>query len=358
VDPSLSGEYRLTIDPSEKDALMYVPNAGLTLDEELNGGDKSNRFTRSDGTRLGTDANTMMRYNQFDRLDLFAKIFKPPETKYKDLEAIVTTKLSFNTLAFNYRADFVRVTEESVLTPITVSIAYKDLAFQDQDGIKTCLAHVYGRITSVTGKQIAIVEDPITKSFSQAEFPIALETSAVYQRTVPLPPGLYKIDLVIKDINSGNVGTIQQGLRVPRWPDERLAISSLILADVMEPISPRQVSSGMFILGSTKVRPNVKQEFRRDQKLNMWAQVYSLKVDEVTHKPSATVETIITHNGREVKKITEDATEVSSAAQQVTVMKSIPLNEFEAGDYAVQIKVTDNLTKNQQVQTGKFKVRP
>jgi len=357
VDPSLSGEYRLTIDPSEKDALMYVPGAGLTNDEEMNGGDKSGRFSRSDGTRLGTDENTSMRYRQFDRLDQYAKIFKPPEIKFKDLESIVTTKLSFNLLPFDMRMDYIRVTEESVLTPVTMAIKYKDIAFQEQEGVHSCLLHVFGIITSVTGKRAGYIEQTISNRFSAAEFSRALETSAVTQKVMPLAPGLYKIDLVIKDLNSGNVGTTSTSLRVPRWPDEKLGLSSLILADRMEPISPRQLSSDQFVLGSTKVRPNVKQEFSREQNLNLWLQVYNLKIDEGSHKPSATVETLITRNGSEVAKITEEATELSGAAQQMTIMKSLPLSGYAVGDYSVQVKITDNLTKDQQVQTGKFKVR-
>src|SRR5215475_9852248 len=155
VDKSLSGEYRLTIDPNEKDALLYVPGAGCTMAEEDNGCDKANRVAGIDGgdpNRLGTDSNTRMRYNQFDRLDLYSKIFRPPEVKYKDLEAIVTTKLSFNVLPFDMRMDFVRVTEETVLTPITIEIPYKELAFQEQEGLQKTQAHVFARITSVNGK--------------------------------------------------------------------------------------------------------------------------------------------------------------------------------------------------------------
>jgi hypothetical protein len=255
------------------------------------------------------------------------------------------------------RVDFVRVTEESVLTPITVAIKYKDVAFQEQEGVHSCLMNVFGIITSVTGKRAGVFEQQITNRFSAAEFPRALETSAVYQKVMPLAPGLYKIDLVIKDLNSGNVGTTATNLRVPRWPDEKLGLSSLILADRMEPISPRQLSSDQFILGSTKVRPNVKLEFNRDQSLNLWLQVYNLKVDEGSHKPSATVETLITRNGSEVAKFSEEATELSGAAQQMTLMKSVPLAGYAVGDYSVQVKVTDNLTKDQQVQTGKFKIR-
>src|SRR6266705_5345196 len=35
VDPTMTGEYRMTMDPSEKDALLYVPNAGLTFSEQM-----------------------------------------------------------------------------------------------------------------------------------------------------------------------------------------------------------------------------------------------------------------------------------------------------------------------------------
>jgi hypothetical protein len=140
-------------------------------------------------------------------------------------------------------------------------------------------------------------------------------------------------------------------------PDERLAASSLILADKVEPLPPRQIGSNMYTLGSEKVIPNVRQEFRRDQDLNLWLQVYGLKVDEATHKPSATVETLITRDGKEVKKLTETATDLSGAAQQMTLMKDLSLADFDPGDYAIQVKITDNLTKELIAQTGKFKVR-
>jgi GWxTD domain-containing protein len=355
VDPSGSGEFRLTIDPSEKDMMLHIPGAGLTLEEEMNGGDKSNRFSRTDGTHLGSGSG--LGYNQFDRLALYANIFKPPEVKFKDLEAIVTTKMSFNLLPFRYKYDFVRVTEQSVLTPVTITLDHKDLAFQDQQGIHTAEVNVYGRITGINGRLAQQFEDTIRQQIPTALFQKALESGSIYQKTVPLPPGLYKLDLVLKDINSGNVGTINTSLRVPRIGDDRIAISSVILADLVEEVPANQIGSGSFIFGATKVRPNVKEEFRRDNDLKVWFQVYNLKVDEATHKPSATVEMLITRNGQQVAKVTEESTEVSNAAQQMTVWKAIPLVDFEPGQYSIQVKVTDNLTKEVTSQTGKFAIR-
>ena len=359
VDPSMSGEYRMTIDPSEKDALLHVPGAGLTFDEQFFGRDKADRISGLTNSTNGSALGNTSRMNPFDRLQLYANIFKPPEIKFKDLEAIVTTKLSYNLLPFRFRTDFVRVTEDSVLTPITMLLQNKDLAFQEQQGIHRAMIHVYGKITGVNGRVApgGVFEDTISQDIPDALFKQLLEGAAIHQKIIPLRPGLYKLDLVLKDINSGNVGTVSQRLQVPRFPDDKLQLSSLILADLVENLPPSQIGSGSFILGSNKVRPNVNDDFRHDKNLNLWFQVYNLKLDEETKKPSATVETLITKNGREVKRDVEEASELSNAAAQMTLSKSLSLKDFEPGEYSVQIKVTDNLTKDVIASAEKFTVR-
>ena len=288
-----------------------------------------------------------------------ANIFKPPEIKFKDLEAIVTTKLSYNLLPFRFRTDFVRVTEDSVLTPITILMQNKDLAFQEQEGIHRAVVNVFGKITGITGRVApgGIFEDTISQDIPDALFKQQLDGGSIHQKVIPLRPGLYKLDLVLKDIHSGNVGTVSQRLQVPRFPEDKLQLSSLILADVVENLPPSQVGSGSFILGANKVRPNVNDDFRKDKNLNLWFQVYNLKLDEATRKPSATVEMLITKNGREVKREIEQASELSNAAAQMTLSKNVPLKDFEPGEYSVQVKVTDNLTKDVIASAEKFTVR-
>jgi len=360
VDPSMSGEYHMTIDPSEKDALLHVPGAGLTFDEELNGRDKAERFNRA-GASIGNPLGNTSRVNPFDRLQLLADIYKPPEIKYKDLEAVITTKLSYNVLPFNYRTDFIRVTEDTVLTPITISLANKDLAFQETEGIHRALGHILIKITSVTGRIApgGTVEDSIAVDIADAFFKQQLEGSHVYQKVIPLRPGLYKMDIVVKDVNSGNAGVVNQRLTVPRFPDEKLQLSSLILAEMVENLPPNQVGTGSFVIGGDKVRPNVTDEFRRDRdkNVNLWFQVYNLNLDEATKKPSATLEMVITKNNQEVKKIVEQSTELANAAAQMTVIKAFPTADFEPGQYAVQVRVTDNLTKEVIAGKDTFTIR-
>jgi GWxTD domain-containing protein len=360
VDPSMSGEYHMTIDPSEKDALLHVPGAGLTFDEQFYGRDKAERFNRA-GASIGNPLGNTSRTNPFDRLQLLADIYKPPEIKYKDLEAVITTKLSYNILPFSFRTDFVRVTEDTVLTPITVQLANKDLAFQETDGIHRALGHILIKITSITGRIApgGTVEDSISVDIADAFFKQQLEGLSVYQKMIPLRPGLYKMDIVVKDVNSGNAGVVNQRLTVPRFPDEKLQLSSLILAQKVEALPPSQVGTGSFVLGDKKVWPDVTGEFKRDRdkNVNLWFQVYNLNLDEATKKPSATLEMVITKNNQEVKKIVEQSTELANAAAQMTVIKTFPTSDFEPGQYGVQVRVTDNLTKEVIAGKDTFVVR-
>jgi hypothetical protein len=164
---------------------------------------------------------------------------------------------------------------------------------------------------------------------------------------------------VLKDINSGNAGTITKSFRVPRLPDDKLQLSSLILADKVETLPPTEIGTGPFRLGSNRVLPNVKNEFteERNKSVELWFQVYSLKLDESSHKPNATFEMLITRNGQEVKRTVEEVSELSNAASQMTLARSIPLSDLEPGQYALQVKVTDNLSKDVIAASEKFTVR-
>src|SRR5215471_17376075 len=152
VDPTMSGEYHMTMDPSEKDALLYVPNAGLTMMEQMGLADKTARFNRTDGTHLGTGSEPLpASMNEFERLETFAKLQKAPAVKFKDLEAAVTSSIRYNTLPFKVQADYIRITDSTVLTTITIQFERKDLQFQQKDSIAKATVNIFGRVTSIAG---------------------------------------------------------------------------------------------------------------------------------------------------------------------------------------------------------------
>jgi GWxTD domain-containing protein len=349
VDPTMTGEYHLTIDPGEKDALLHVPNAGLTDMEAMGMASKTDRFTRTDGMTIGTAmGGTPESMEEFTRLDLYAKIFKPPDVKFKDLKAVVTSRITGEILPFDVREDFIRVTDESVLTPITIQVANRDLQFQNKTGVMHAVLDIFAQISTPSGRIVNTVEDGVTVDTPEHDFQGYLNRKSVYQKVVPLKPGLYKLTVVVKDDLSGHMGNLELGIHVPHYDEDKLSNSSLILADQIQPLPTNMVGSGPFVIGGTKVRPSVNQTFTRDQNLGIYMQVYNLGVDPKTHKPSAEVTYDIMKDGKPVVSKTQAAAEIKNASQQMTLEQTMKLQPLQPGKYTVQIQVKDNI-KNQTV---------
>ena len=361
VDPTLTGEFRLTIDPNEKDALYNVPGAGLTMYEQMGmtgSASKMDRYRSQGGAGPGTGPMAEQESsNEFERLDLYSKIFRPPAVKFKDMKAVVTSKLSSDLLPFEVRTDFLRVTDETVMTPITVQVANSDMQFQNKDGVMHGVLDIYGEITSLGGHIVDTHEKSLVLDVPEHEFQLYQTHRSVYQFIEPLKPGRYKLSLVVKDDLNGHMGSEDLGIMVPNFGDEKLTNSTLILADQIVPIPTSQVGTGPFVIGGTKVRPSVTSTFTRDQKLGIYMQVYNLGTDDKTHKPSLDVRYKIEKDGKSLFDQPEDAANLKKASQQFTVMKTMGLQSLAPGKYTVQIQVTDNIKKQTISPSATFELR-
>jgi GWxTD domain-containing protein len=354
VDTCMCGDYHMTLDRSEKDALLYTPNAGLTLYEQMGMANKTSRFSGGGLERLGVGPfNQDLQTKQFDRLEQFAKLNKPPAVKFKDLEEIVSHKITVNLMPFDVRADFVKVTSDTVLTPITIQVKNRDITFVNKEGVQRGTVNIFGRVATLSGRIAQTFEDTVQVDVPAELLPKTAENSQVYWKALPLRPGHYRLDVVVKDVNGDRVGNWSKSLMVPDFGDEKLANSSLIVADQMYPVATKDIGTGSFVIGTMKVRPRVPSadgkpiSFKRNQKLNFWMQVYNLSVDEKTHKPSATFQydVVNTATNKAVVHTTESTEQMGNVGDQVTLQKSLSASNLEPGSYRIEIKVNDNISK-------------
>lgn len=358
VDPSGSGEYHLTMDPSEKDALSHVPGAGLSQMEQMGLASKAARFTRSDGTNLPTTMGGQpASMNEFTRLEAYANAFKPPVVKFKDLEAIVTSRIVRDQVHFTWRTDFLKVTNDTVLVPVTVQVPNSQLSFQSKEGVHSATINVFGRVSTLTGRVVQTFEDSVSRDFPESLFQQSVKLQSIYQKAVPLRPGLYRLDLVIKDVQSGNVGVVNSRLQVPRYEDDKLESSSLILADQLERVPAKQIGSGQFVLGSSKVRPKLDGDFTTADRLGIYMQVYNLKPDDKTHKSNATFEYTVKKGGTQVLQFKETSADMKQTGDQITIERLLPLSTLAPGKYTLEINATDTLSNQTILRTADFTVK-
>jgi GWxTD domain-containing protein len=366
VDDCGCGAYEMTLDRSKKDALLHVPNAGLTTMEEMGMANKAQRFNGGLESLGAGPFNQNNQSKQFDRLETFAKLNRAPDVKFKDLQnELVTHKFRTNLLPFDVQVDFVKLTSDTVLVPITLQVPLKGLTFANKDGVQRAVVNVYGQLTKLSGQIVQTFEETLHRDIPAELLEKEINNVSLYWKAIPMRPGLYRLDVVMKDVNGDKTGIFSRSYTVPDFGDEKLTSSTLILADQMEPVPAREVGTGNFVIGTNKVRPKVSSSdgkpaiFTKKEKINFWLQVYNLGVDQKTNKPSATVEyqVVNTATNKHVLDFTESTAQMGNVGEQVTLGKSLQLSQLDPGIYQVTIKVNDQISKQTISPTAKFSVQ-
>ena len=334
VDSSLTGEYRMALDPSEKDALQHVPNANQAASSQVRPPDS----------------------RQFDRLIQYVGVQRSPRVRFRDLEALVTTNIRYNVLPMKVRADYLRLTDSTVLAPVTIQFENNDLQFKVQDNLARATVNLYMRVTTMTRRPVSVQEDVVTVESQVGMLQQTGKRSSVYQKAFFLAPGSYRLNVVAKDVIGGNINNFELALRVPQFERGKLAASSIVLADLIEKAPSRAVGSGQFVMGAWKVRPRISRSFQRGESMGIYFQVYEM----AGSRPNGTLEYQVIQNGANVPvlEIKEEMSAVPNAsAQQVTVEKLFPLAGLEPGEYTLKIVITDRNRNQALTPTATFSVR-
>ncbi len=354
VDPTGSGEYRIARSPDEKDAMLNIPGAGLTLSEQLGLSDKAQRIGGMGG--IGNNNYTREQDSPFSRFQLLADLSRPPQVKFNDLASAVNTGvIEENPLNFDVRVDFFRQSDERVITAITIQVQNKDLVFQDSGGLQQARINIFGRITSVAGRRAGVFEDPVITTATTEELSDARDRKSAYQKAVALPPGTYKVDVIVRDVASGATGVRHIALPVPKYDPQKLSTSTLVLAAKLENMGDRP-AVGQFVIGQAKVIPNVSGIYRRGEPVGVYMQVYNAGIDQTTLRPSVDVEYALMKDGKEVGKQAEDWRGMSDSGQRLTLARLIDTRQLGPGEYELAIRIRDRVSGQALAPSAKFTV--
>lgn len=355
VDPTGTGEYRIARSPYEKDALLMVPGAGLTTAESLGLGNKADRITG----QYQSNATYMREQDSpFRRMEIIANLQRPPQVKYTDLQNLVGSEsavIDNNPLDFQLRVDYFRQSDSSVMTTFTVQAENKDLVFESVGGLPTARMNIFGRIMAVSGKRSGIFEDSVATTSTSDELAEAREKKSVYQKAIALTPGTYKVDVVVRDVVSGNKGIRSFGFTLPKYDDKKLDTSSLIIATKLRTTNERDIGS-MFVIGTAKVIPNLSGVFRKGQEVGIYMQVYNAGIDQTTLRPAVDVEYVITKGGKELLRQPENWEGLSDSGQRLTLARLLSTDNLATGDYEIKIRIKDRVSGQTMERAEKFSI--
>jgi GWxTD domain-containing protein len=355
VDPTGSGEFRLARNPDEKDALIYVPGAGRTLFEELGIADRGERIT-------GIGSYGRVNYlraqdSPFEVLNLHRALDAPLARERNPFEGttINTPVVEDNPLNFTVQPHYFRQSDNQVLVALTVQADNSELTFVNSGGLQKASLNIFGRVRTIAEKQVGKFEDAVTTTATPEELSAVLMRKSANAKAFILAPGRYRVDLFLRDIESGAAGIQRVGINVPHFPADKLATSSIVLATKLEDLSQRP-SGGQFVIGTKKVIPNISGVFRQGDPVGIYLQVYNAAIDQTLLRPAVDVTYVLLKDGKEIRKESEDWRELDDAGQRLTLTRLFDSGSLTPGDYDIQVRLHDRVTGESITPTTKFTV--
>ncbi len=350
VDPSWSGEYRMALEPWEKDALLHVGFMGPT-DAELEGTlSKLDRPYFSPGnyrnTKMQNKLGLRARDKPFERMLRFYQLQRPEPIQFDDLKQLVETQVFYEQLPFRLSHDHIAIDRRQVLVPVTLEVDNQNLTFQtDPNGESvSSQINIYGLVQSMAGRVVVEFDDTLVLRFAASELEERSRRRSTYQKILVLPPGRFKLTLVLQDDHSQSVGTRQFGLLLPALKEDQLDTSSVILARALQFVEEVPQELTPFVLGDFKVIPNVTRTFHAGDSMGVYLQVYNAAVDQATLASDLEVEYRIRRDGKIVKSLLDPKrNSVLDYGDRVLVLQAFPLKDLEPGSYQLEIHLRDTV---------------
>jgi GWxTD domain-containing protein len=363
VDKTDSGKYELAVFYWEKDATTWSPGSGKTLAEEIGMSTRADRpgmIPAAGGAGYGPQ-NMYRRVNDnpFSRYELVAKVGAAPVEKYKDLKELVEVEIGYEILPVQTRKEYFKLNDIQVLVPVTLKVENQNVTFKKEGDFNVARLGVFGLVSSLSNRVITEFEDDFVIRYKDDELDRGLLKASVYQKIITLEnKGRYKIDLVVKDLNSGKVGVNREAIVPPKFGDEQMEVSSLVLSDNIRALDEIPEDNEMFVLGDVRILPNFKAEFANQMPLGVYFQVYNVALDESSLEPAIQVKYTLYKDGEPLAKAVDASGESTQffSRQRVVLMKKLSLSGLEKGNYQIEIEVTDEVNNQTVTQKGDFSV--
>jgi hypothetical protein len=208
----------------------------------------------------------------------------------------------------------------------------------------------------------------------------AMPANGKVSRAMAVKPGEYEVFIAVKEATKGKpaknappakISVFRRDLSVPDFTKPELATSSVIIASdiqpVTTPLTAQQQSESPYTFGTMTVVPSVDAKLKKSSELQVLFWVYGAEPDAAS-KPDVTIEYSFYQKTADGEKYfnktapqalnatTLPAEFNAAAGHQLPGSLVVPLGSFPAGDYRLEIKITDKKTSKTLTQNATFTV--
>jgi hypothetical protein len=298
------------------------------------------------------------QYSPFEMLDRARALEADQPNTRNGMGTITNTPtVDDSTIDFESQINFFRLSDNRVVAHLTVQADNSQLSFTDSGGLQTARMNIFGWITTVTDRRVGKFEESVSTTATAEELSSTKMRKSAYGRAFILQPGRYKVDIILRDVESGAMGVRRVGFEVPKFPEDRLSASDILLAAKLEKVEAGAPVT-QFVIGTTKVIPSLSRVFRRNDSVGVYLQVYNAAIDQTTLRPAADAEYVLLKDGKEISKQFEDWREINDAGQRLTLTRLIDTRALASGEYEIQVRIRDHVSGETIERSAKFSIAP
>ena len=274
------------------------------------------------------------------------------EDREQQLQDELASELPTTDLPVYLSAGYFRMADNRFYIPVSVIVPGNEIPFTKSSDQDKATLDVLGVVLDPEKHPLGTVRDTVKLAINQSQ--LVQRKNVQYESGFTLPSGKYHLKFVVRENQSGRMGSFETDLVVPDLKNVPLKMSSIVLASQLQPATKKK-SDNPLVRDGNEIIPSVAHVFSANQHLYLYFEVY----DPSRSTPSAPA----TAGGNGAKNHIKLLTNVAffrgkTEAYQTPLVENsdlgapdrhaavfqldVPLAQLKPGFYTCQVNVIDD----------------
>jgi len=268
------------------------------------------------------------------------------EDRERDLEEQLTSDLPATDMAVYLDAMYFRMDENRFYVPVSLIVPGSQIPFVKGGDKDKATLDIIGEVVDEVKRPIGHARETVKLNLDGSLQ--ARQKNIQYTTSFNLPPGKYHLKFVVRENQTGRMGSFEADIVLPEMKKSPLKMSSIVLASARQ---PSKQQSPLVREGQEYV-PNISHVFRQDQHLYLLYEVYAPAKEKLAENaPKGTKAGISLLSSLELIQgstkvyetpLVQAKTINVEGRDAVSVELDVPLAGLKPGSYLCQLNVIDD----------------
>lgn len=267
----------------------------------------------------------------------------------QQLQDELVSELPSTDLPVYLSAGYFRIADNRYYIPVAMIVPGREIPFTRSSDQDKATLDVLGVVLDPDKRPLGTVRDTVKLALNQSQ--MVQRKNVQYESAFVLPSGRYHLKFVVRENQTGRIGSFETDLTVPDLKKPPLKMSSVVLASQVQP-APKKKSDNPLVRDGNEIIPSVTHVFQSNQHLYLFFEVYDparpagLAGNQQSQKYAARLLTnVALFRGKTQAYQTPivESTELNAPDRHAAVFQlDVPLSQLKPGFYTCQVNVIDD----------------